>query len=170
MSELDRVVASLERTGQTLLALSNDVSPDDARIRPAPTSWAIVEVFSHLLDEERRDFRARIASLFEDPERSWEPIDPEAWVRDGDSISRSISVVAAEFADERVASLRLLGEWADLDWSTGRDHPKLGRLTAGDLVQSWATHDLIHIRQLLRLHHFLIHRGGSWASDYAGRW
>ena len=35
--------------------------------KPSETSWSLLEVVCHLLDEEREDFKARIQHLFNNP-------------------------------------------------------------------------------------------------------
>jgi hypothetical protein len=51
------------------------------------------------------------------------------------------------------------------------EHPKLGRLTAGDLFSSWVAHDLIHIRQANRLHYeYLTQAVAPHSLGYAGTW
>ncbi|MBM4003262.1 MAG: DinB family protein [Planctomycetes bacterium] len=70
---------SLQRFGRFLPQLVTDVIVEDARWRPADGSWSIVEVVSHLCDEEEYDFRARVRSTLESPEKPWDPIDPPGW-------------------------------------------------------------------------------------------
>jgi hypothetical protein len=41
-------------------ALTANISLEGAQIKPIPKSWSILEVISHLYDEEREDFREHL--------------------------------------------------------------------------------------------------------------
>ena len=57
------------------------------------------------------------------------------------------------------------------DWGLAYEHPKAGRITAGDLLTSWVAHDHIHIRQLNRLQReYLAAELTRHSPDYAGSW
>ena len=46
-----------------------------------------------------------------------------------------------------------------------------GKLTAGDLLASWAAHDLLHLRQLNELRYaYLIQVAAPYSVRYAGDW
>ncbi|MDH5627852.1 MAG: DinB family protein, partial [Candidatus Krumholzibacteria bacterium] len=67
-----RLVASAD----ALTALVEDVDGDESRWKLTPEKWSINDIFGHLIDEERHDFRQRVQILLEDPTRPWPPIDP----------------------------------------------------------------------------------------------
>ncbi|MHC4992905.1 MAG: DinB family protein, partial [Planctomycetota bacterium] len=54
------LVDALERFGATLPVLVRDVSTGDARWRPPDGAWSILEIVTHLADEEVEDFRTRL--------------------------------------------------------------------------------------------------------------
>src|SRR5262245_52934790 len=56
--------------------LVQGVPDGQARWKPEPSQWSILEVVCHLGDEEVDDFRKRIELTLLDPERTWPPIDP----------------------------------------------------------------------------------------------
>jgi hypothetical protein len=55
--DLDWLVSQMEANAQGIRALAAGCSDQQARWRPDPASWSILEVINHLLDEEREDFR-----------------------------------------------------------------------------------------------------------------
>ena len=69
-----RLVDSLERFAGFLPAVLRGVSLEDARWRPADGAWSILEVVTHLADEEVEDFRARLERTLRDPSESWPPL------------------------------------------------------------------------------------------------
>jgi hypothetical protein len=56
-------------------------------------------------------------------------------------------------------------------WENAYVHPKLGPLSARMLLANWIAHDLLHTRQLIRLHHeWLAQQLAPETLDYAGPW
>lgn len=148
------------------------LSARDVQFRPTPKDWAVVEILGHLLDEEIDDFRARLRSTLEHPEIAWPPIDPPAAVQ----AERYIDADAAEILDRFEAERRSSLEWLDAlgvpDWSTTyRKHPSAGPMSAGRLLASWADHDILHARQIIkRRHQLVVHAADEFPTDYAGEW
>ena len=66
-----------------------------------------------------------------------------------------------------------------LSWLRGLDAPDwtasyeahFGRIGAGDVMVSWVVHDLLHMRQLVKLHFlFTTTQLEPHQGDYAGEW
>ncbi len=146
-----RLANQLEASGRILCDLFADVGDDELRWRPAPGKWSMLEVLVHLWDEEKEDFRHRLALTLEDPGRDWSPIDPEGWVRERRYNQRDPAEALEGFRRERTASLAWLRSLETPDWDRGREHPALGVLRAGDLMAAWTAHDYLHIRQITNL-------------------
>ncbi len=60
--------------------LSGIIDQEEAKRKPDPGSWSILEVVCHLLDEERLDFKPRLDITLHHPGEKWTPIDPQGWV------------------------------------------------------------------------------------------
>ena len=142
------IVNGLARSGSAITSLVDGLSDDLLRRRPAPERWSPLEILCHLVDEERDDFRARIQSTLEDPMAAWSPIDPPAWVTERGYNTREPEVVLTSFCTERAESLAWLTTLDASVLERAYHHPKLGELSAGDLLAAWAAHDLLHLRQL----------------------
>ena len=80
---------AIDRLNQNAVAIQALVTVDEAqaRWRPAPDEWSILEVLSHLVDEEREDFRQRLDYTLHRPGEAWPATDPPGWV-----ISRSATM------------------------------------------------------------------------------
>jgi len=169
--DLDVMIGRLRANAEVLAALAAGVGERQARWKPAPDKWSILEVVSHLADEEVEDFRTRVDLTLHRPGTPWPPIDPQGWVsarayNEGE-LARSLD----GFLSARRDSLAWLDELESPDWSRAYDHPKAGRISAGDLLTSWVAHDHIHIRQLNRLHReYLVAELSEHSPDYAGAW
>ena len=154
-----------------VVGLTRDVGEIQAAWKPAPDQWSILEVINHLADEEVEDFRARLALTLSDPASVWPPIDPPGWVAERGYASRPLAESVDRFVRARAESLTWLESLGDVDWGRAHDHARLGSIRAGDLLTSWLAHDLIHVRQLDRLHRqYLDSVLSPYSSDYAGPW
>jgi len=78
--ELDRLILQMADNAQSIRALAGGVLEEQARFKPDPDSWSILEVVNHLLDEEKEDFRVRLDYTLHRPDEEWPPIDPQGWV------------------------------------------------------------------------------------------
>jgi len=146
-----RHVDSLEQSGKVLYDLFRDVDGMEARWKPAPEKWSMLEVLVHLGDEEKEDFRRRVSLTLEDPAQDWPPIDPEGWVAERRYNERDLDEAREGFARERAASLVYLRGLETPDWERRHLHPRIGAIRAGDLLAAWAAHDWFHVRQIANL-------------------
>jgi hypothetical protein len=77
--DVPAIVASLVANARVIAAQVSGVSDAQARWKPEPGKWSILEVVTHLADEEVEDFRSRVGSTLSDPQVEWPAIDPEGW-------------------------------------------------------------------------------------------
>ena len=162
------LIGLLQRGPGVFGTLLDGLDEDSMRWRPAPDKWSALEVICHLADEERQDFRLRLDLVLHDPGRPWPGIDPPAWVTERDYQGRTPSDAIDDFMHERAKSMIWLDSLEAPAWDNEHKHPSLGPLRAGDLLASWAAHDLLHLRQLtaLRFHH-LARAAAPYTPDYA---
>ena len=130
----------------------------------------MLEVICHLADEERYDFRTRLRSILVDPSAPWSSIDPPVWAVERAYNRRSLPESLLDFEQERVRSVEWLRSLDSPDLSITKDHPAIGPISAGDLLTAWLAHDLIHIRQITRLHYEYLERTSGFSPRYAGDW
>ena len=129
--------------------------------RSAPDRWHAVDVLNHLIIEEREDFLPALQIVTRSPEDPWpvfssiEAVGPAA-AQDGrltDSYIGDPEQALRSFYTERLCQLRKLEELGDIDLRTMHRGTRLfpGPMSAGDVLASWAAHDLVHFEQLLGL-------------------
>lgn len=167
----DRIIGRLERFGHALPGLVSVLTDEDARWKPDPTSWSVLEIVCHLVDEEVGDFRTRVLSTLDDPRTPWPPIDPQGWATERDYQSRDLGSKLTEFTSLRAQSVQLLRAIESPDWDRAYTHLKIGDLSAGYMLSCWAAHDALHLRQISKRLMQLAQRDG--ADDelrYAGSW
>jgi hypothetical protein len=150
--------------------LARGVGREQARWKPAPEKWSMLEVINHLDDEERDDFRFRLDSVLHHPERLWPPIDPPGWAAARRYNERELNESLERFLGERRKSIEWLKGLREPRLENKYQHPQ-GVISAGDLLASWVAHDYLHVRQLARLHwQYLNSISPPFKTDYAGDW
>lgn len=164
-------ITQLRVGGVAFSALFSGWTDAEARWKPDPASWSLLEVACHLLDEEREDFRQRLDLTLHAPDTEWPPIDPEGWVTARSYNSRDLAAVVAELESERQTSLTWLEGLASPDLEQFRRHPQGFTLRAGDLLAAWVAHDSLHLRQIIALRYAIAARGAEpYSVEYAGEW
>jgi len=167
---LEALVSEMEQNGRAIGALVAGLGDDEARWRPDPDSWSVLEVVNHLLDEEREDFRPRIDAMLGRGAEVWFPIDPEGWVSARGYNQRALGPSLAGFLAARAESAGWLRGLGEVDWEVAYEAP-FGSIRAGDVLAAWAAHDVLHMRQLVELKWAAVREAvGVDEGRYAGVW
>lgn len=162
--------SQLKAQGEAILQLAEGLSLEQARWKPDKKSWSVLEVMSHLVDEEVLDFHRHLDHLLHTPDAPWPEIDPQGWVTAKRYNERQLDETLAAFAAERETSLKWLDTLEDSNWDSAAVMP-WGSLSAGDMLASWLAHDLLHLRQLIELRYALTEEGcAPYDIEYAGGW
>lgn len=164
------LIASLECFPDVLSKAVASLSHDDARFKPTDGSWSILEIVTHLVDEEVEDFPARLRSTLADPTTQWNPIDPEGWAKQRNYNDGDLDEQVQRFTNLRKESIAWLNSQSDPQWSNTFKHAK-GEIKAGDLLAAWTAHDWLHLRQIAKRRFQLSqHHAENYTTEYAGSW
>lgn len=168
--KLEQGIHQLTHNARRLEALVQGVSAEQARWRPSPADWSILEVINHCADEEQADFRVRLDIILHRPDQPWPPIDPPGWVTERHYNQRELAESLNRFLAARRESLAWLAGLISPNWAAGYEAP-FGPITAGDMFAAWQAHDLLHLRQLVELQWFYLESQVTPSQvDYAGEW
>lgn len=166
----EMMMEELAHDTERVSSLVSGLSMAEARVRPDPDSWSVLEVVCHLLDEEREDFRPRLDIALHRPDDRWAPIDPVGWVSARRYNEQDLAERLALFVDERVRSVAWLNGLVAPDWDAAYEAP-FGPIRAGDLLASWVAHDNLHLRQLVELQRArVVAIADPYSVRYAGDW
>lgn len=164
-----RLIHSLEVFPEALRTATAGLAEDDVRWRPPDGAWSVLEIVSHLADEEQLDFKVRLRLTLEDPTKSWPPIDPESWPAARKYNEGELVEAFERFRSERGRSVEWLRSLNNPDWSRAHEHPRAGAVPAGDLLAAWTAHDWFHLRQIAKRRVQLVDAAaGTYSIDYAG--
>jgi len=148
---MDRIEQILTRTPQSLRALLGGLPDDLVRANYGPGTWSPHEVLGHLIHGDRTDWipRARLILQVGDAV-PFKPFD-----RGGHAVlcrDKTPSELLDLFESLRAANLDELRGLSlqPADLTRRGQHPALGPVTLGQLLSTWATHDLNHIAQVCK--------------------
>ena len=119
-----RLILSLERFGSALPGVVADMPEDDTRWRPPGGGWSILEIVTHMADEEVDDFRTRLQITLEGTSAPWPPIDPERWAIARGYNEGDLAKVLARFTAARRESVAWVRRLEQPEWSTTHEHPR----------------------------------------------
>ena len=149
---LDLTVALLRRTPAGLNALLRDLPEEWTHRNEGENTWTVFDVVGHLIHGERTDWMPRLHRILEfGDSKAFDPFDRTAQERE--SRGKSLPELLDEFSHLRegnLAKLRALN-LQPRDFARRGLHPSLGPVTLGDLLATWATHDLTHLHQISRI-------------------
>lgn len=149
--ELARLYEVLERTPAALRALLGGVSDFWVHGHYGPDTFSPFDVVGHLIHGERADWMARARIILESgPARPFDPFDRYAMYEA--SKGKTMDDLLATFAELRsrnLAELKALKLTAERLALLGM-HPALGPVTLGELLATWAAHDLNHLHQVAK--------------------
>lgn len=149
---LDLTMALLARTPATLNAMLRDLPEEWIRANEGEKTFNAYEVVGHLAHGERADWMPRVKMILEHGEdRAFVPFD--RFAQDRESAGKSLAQLLDEFAELRARNLndlRGLDITAEQIQLRGK-HPRLGSVTLGNLLATWAAHDMTHLHQLARI-------------------
>jgi DinB superfamily len=171
MLNLAQAVTRLSQSAETIQSLVHHVEKEQSVWKPKAGQWSILEVINHLADEENEDFRTRLDLTLNQPNAPWREIDPQIWAIERDYLRRNLAESLERFLLERDKSITWLKGLSSPDLDLAHYRPSFGKIRAGDLLASWVAHDLLHIRQLTRLHYQWQGKiSEPYTVSYAGDW
>lgn len=168
--QFETLYQELQNSTEMNRALLSGITQEEARIKPNPQSWSILEVVCHLYDEECEDFREHLDWILHRQQEEWHQIDPQGWVIERKYNEQAFGEMQKKFFAERTRSLEWLQGLSGTNWETSHTS-QFGTMRAGDMLASWVAHDNLHIRQLVELRRSKIENLiKPYSIEYAGDW
>ena len=99
--------------------------------------------------------------------RDW----PQGWVIERDYAAKNLEESLESFLEERKKSIAWLRGLKSPAWDSEKTFDNGWSPKAGDIFAAWVAHDILHIRQLAKLHYeYICHLADPYEVDYAGDW
>jgi uncharacterized damage-inducible protein DinB len=148
----DDALPLLRATPQVLRAWLSDLPESWIMANEGPDTWSPFDIVGHLIHGERTDWMPRVELLLAHGDaKPFVPFDRFAQFRD--SAGKTLPDLLETFAELRQANLSHLESLhlQPRDLLRRGLHPELGRVTLGQLLATWAAHDLNHLGQIARV-------------------
>jgi hypothetical protein len=149
---LQEAMELLSRTPVSLNTLLRDLPESWTLRNEGENTWSAFDVVGHLIHGERTDWMPRTNLILQHGDtRAFERFDRWAQVRESEG--KSLPELLDEFGRlraENLAQLRGLNLSKE-DLERRGLHPVLGPVTLGNLLSTWAAHDLTHLHQISRI-------------------
>lgn len=161
---LDDFVAVLERTPASLAALLAGLPDGWIRATEGANTWSPYDVVGHLIHGERVNWIPRARHILAGETRPFDPFDRAAQFTQ--SQGKPLAELLKTFESLRKENLAVLAglSLTREDLERHGQHPDLGRVTLGQLLATWAVHDLDHLAQIARtMAKVGTHAVGPWA-------
>ncbi|HEU5324915.1 MAG TPA: DinB family protein [Candidatus Limnocylindria bacterium] len=142
-------LALLRRTPELLTALLAGLPEAWTDTPDTPDGWRPRDVVGHLITAEVDDWLPRTQRILEHGTAvPFDPMDRTAmFERDADATLDELLDRFAALRAENLGRFEALAHEGDLD-RQGM-HPALGEVTLGNLLATWAVHDLNHLGQIV---------------------
>jgi hypothetical protein len=151
-------ISELSNNKLVIYNLIKDLTPPLASWKPDTDRWSVLETLSHIIDIEIEDFRYDLNMILFTPEEEWPHFDEMLWVTSREYNKRSFFEMLDKFMRERDKTITWLEELKNPDLNARHSGKgfKSDPKSAGDILVSWAAHDLFHIRQLALLNYDIL--------------
>jgi uncharacterized damage-inducible protein DinB len=151
-SRFEEICSILSSTPHVLEALTCNLPQRLLEADEGPGTWSPMEVVAHLVGAERTNWMQRLRVVFIDVDKNFRPFDRDSMLPQ-EGRRPSLNKLLDEFRALRQQNLTELNRfWAEgREWSATAIHPDFGKVTAEQLVSTWAVHDLGHLAQIERV-------------------
>ncbi|MBF6592784.1 MAG: DinB family protein [Ktedonobacterales bacterium] len=143
--------------------LAENVADELLAQPPRAGEWSAVDCLRHAIATEREVFPMRVRQILAGED--FAAFDPDA--AGAQAPANNAVELAASFAQMRVKSPELFDKLTPEQLSRTAQHPALGTVTLGELINDWAAHDLMRLVQAERsLMQPFIAALGPWRSYF----
>ncbi len=148
---LPDVIALLERTPVTLNALLRNLPQSWTSANEGGDSWTPLEIVAHYIDSERHNWIPRARLILEStavPTFATFARAGHITEAEGKTLPQLLDIFS-DLRRQNLAALHAL-HLKPADFERTGIHPAFGTVTLGNLLATWAAHDLTHLHQLSR--------------------
>jgi uncharacterized damage-inducible protein DinB len=162
------VRAVLTTTPARWLTLAGSLPDELLQRGPAAGEWSAAACLRHLVETERLVFPLRVHYVLAG--QDFPPFSPRQ-EDDQAQPEQSLVELAQYFAELRQEAVAKLEQVTAADLGRQARHPDFGPVTLGQLLHTWAAHDLMHTVQAERaLMQPFIASCGPWRRYFADHW
>lgn len=141
-----KVVGDLVRTIERLTEMTEELSEDQLRVRPAENKWSIKEIIGHLAAFEEVVV-GRFKAMYTKDNPTIDSYDTDAWAAT-DHIDEDFDESLERFTVARKKTTNILKRLKDKEWLRPGRHPELPNYSIQIAAERLAAHDSNHLKQI----------------------
>jgi hypothetical protein len=149
-SSPEAILAILKSTAAVLPMLCKKMPSDQWSTRFAQNEWCQTEILCHLRDVEVEVNLPRLRKAIETPNPFIAGVDTDPWAEQRNYRQQSGEHALREFLQARLELIHVLQELSPEIWSRKVRHAIFGPTSLQELSGIIASHDRIHIRQIVQ--------------------
>lgn len=151
LKNLNQTASMLRNTPSVIRTLLSPLKEESLNVNEGEGTWTIKEVLAHLIVCEKTNWPLRIKLILSENHKPFEPMDMNIHLEM--AAENTIEELLLEFETLRAANVSELEAYqlSDTDLKKTGTHPKLGQVRLSEVISTWATHDLSHLSQILRI-------------------
>ncbi len=149
MNGVNDALAILEGTPQVLRALLTDTPAD--LLGATDGEWTALDVVAHLASLDPFTLERRVRAIVEGSEPPLPEIDEHELLARSGYAGLPLDQLLSDFATRRASIVAWLRQLTPTDLNRFGNHQSVGRLTAAEIINHKAWHDLSHIQQICRI-------------------
>lgn len=140
---------ALRVTPVVVRALVAGLTAEEARHRPGPAEWAVVEVVAHMADTDERAL-ARVRRMLDERDPALSSFDQDALAVERRYLDMDVADQAERYAAGRADHVSLLESLDDDGWHRTGHHEEHGSVTVELYEVHVANEDVDHLAQIAR--------------------
>lgn len=147
MSEIADLLERFRRGAELVAVATTGAAGAELDWTPGPDKWSVRQILCHLADSEVVGADRFRRTLAED-NPTLMSFDQDAWVRNLDYSRRKVSQALETFRRLRHENYDLLKEAPESVFKRPATHSERGRITLGQLLETYAKHAESHAEQI----------------------
>lgn len=144
------VLAVLKSTPAALPGICSKLQGSEWNVRPQPTEWCQTEILCHLRDVEIEVNLPRVQKALQEVNPFIPGVESDNWAEQRAYQKQSGVQALQSFIQARIELIDILQQLQPQDWTRQIRHAIFGPTTLLELIGFMATHDRIHIRQIVQ--------------------
>lgn len=144
------ILHTLRSTPALLDSICRELPDDNWLLRPAKTEWSPVEIVCHLRDVDQEVNLPRLRKVLNEDNPFLPGEDTDPWAEERQYICQSGPQSLQRFTARRLELLNVLEVLSEEDWQRPARHAIFSRTTIQELAEIIASHDRLHVQQLLK--------------------
>lgn len=144
------ILAILKSTPAVIRSFAESIPSEIWSQRPPNNEWSFTEILCHLRDVEIEVNIPRIERIIEEGNPFILGYDTDVWATERDYINQDGPEALQAFMTTRIQTVARLESLDSDAWNKLARHSIIGPTTMLELLQIMASHDRIHVRQILQ--------------------